>query len=91
MCIRDRKVDCAERGTLSILKSIVQVALEFSLYILRPTGFHDQRLENCTHLDNRAKPKVGESAKAKENTVIDSRPTTITGFLPMESVRCPNA
>lgn len=42
-----------------------------------------------TNLDPMAKPKVGESAKATESTMMEKSPEMIIGFLPMESVTCP--
>ena len=42
-------------------------------------------LSPCLHLDETANSKVGESPKARENTMIDIRPPIITGFLPTEA------
>lgn len=48
-------------------------------------------MKPLTHLVPTAKPNVGESAKARESTMIETSPETIIGFLPMESVTCPKA
>lgn len=48
-------------------------------------------MKPSTHLDPTAKPKVGESAKATESTMIENSPETIIGFLPMASDTYPKA